>query len=113
MPLPASSTSENGRKIDSSGSIEGQIFSGPAELKDYLLAERKDEFVRNVTEKMLAFALGRVLQFYDEGPVREIISALEKEGQGAGRLIEEIVLSYPFQYQNPTSAENSGTSSKP
>ena len=106
-------TSENGRKIDSSGSIEGQIFSGPVELKDYLLAERKDEFVRNVTEKMLAFALGRVLQFYDEGPVREIISALEKEGQGAGRLIEEIVLSYPFQYQNPTSAENSGTSSKP
>lgn len=102
-------TKENGQPIDSSGSIGGKSFNGPAELKDYLLSERKDEFVRNVTEKSLAFALGRVLQFYDEGPVREILATLEKQGFGAGRLIEEIVLSYPFQHQNPDAAENSGT----
>jgi hypothetical protein len=79
----------------------GISFTGPVELKEYIVKEQKDPFIRNVTEKMLAFALGRELKHYDEGPVLKIIDALEKSEYSAKTLIKEVVLSYPFQNQHP------------
>ena len=95
-------TTENGVPVDSSGVMpDGFAFEGPVELKDYIRSERKDQFIRNITEKMLAFALGRELKHYDEGPVLKIIDALEKSEYSAKTLIKEVVLSYPFQNQHP------------
>jgi hypothetical protein len=95
-------TTENGVPLDSSGTMPGGIsFTGPVELKEYIVKEQKDPFIRNVTEKMLAFALGRELKHYDEGPVLKIIDALEKSEYSAKTLIKEVVLSYPFQNQHP------------
>jgi hypothetical protein len=93
---------ENGKPIDSTGVMpDGVSFNGPMELKDYLLAEKQDQFIRNVCEKMLAFALGRELKHYDEAALIKIIDALEKSGYDARTLISEVVLSYPFQFQHP------------
>ncbi len=95
-------TTENGVSVDSSGTMPGGIsFSGPVELKEYIVNEQKDPFIRNVTEKMLAFALGRELKHYDEGPVLNIIDALEESQYSTRTLIKEVVLSYPFQNQHP------------
>lgn len=93
-------TEENGKPIDSRGELpDGVTFHGPVELKQYLLTRRKDDFVRNVTSKMLAYALGRPLRFYDEPVIDKITRALESNGYKARTLIEEVVLSYPFEYQ--------------
>ncbi len=95
-------TTENGVPVDSSGEMpDGFHFEGPVELKDYILSQRQDQFVRNVTERMLAFALGRELKHYDEGPILKIIEALENTQYSGKTLIKEVVLSYPFRNQHP------------
>lgn len=95
-------TTENGVPLDSSGVMpNGVAFTGVTELKEYILKERKDEFVRNITERMLSFALGRELKHYDEGPILKIIEALEKSKYSGKTLIKEVVLSYPFRNQHP------------
>ena len=95
-------TKENGQPIDSSGIMpDGVSFNGSIELKDYLLANKQDEFIRNITERMLAFALGRELKHYDEAAIIKIIDALENNHYNAKSLISEVILSYPFQFQHP------------
>ncbi|BDS06510.1 filamin [Oceaniferula spumae] len=89
-----------GQLIDSSGTLDGFKFSGAAELKAWLMKERKKQFIRNISERMLAFALGREIATFDEAPLRKITAALEKNDYQASTLIEEIVLSYPFLHQN-------------
>ena len=85
--------------VDSSGVLAaGEKFSGPIELKAQLL-RRKDDFAGNLTEKMLAYALGRGLEPYDLPTVRKITEALEKDNYRNGTLVAEIVKSYPFQYR--------------
>ncbi|MBK1856444.1 DUF1592 domain-containing protein [Verrucomicrobiaceae bacterium 5K15] len=96
-----------GQPIDSSGELDGFQFDGAAELKAWLVKERKEPFIRNLSEQMLAFALGRQVETYDEAPLRRITGALEKNNYNAMTLIEEIVLSYPFLHKNnkPESTE--------
>jgi len=89
-----------GRNIDASGEMDGFKFTGIGELKAWLLEHRKEEFIRNVTERTLSFALGRKLETYDEGPLRQITAALAEKDYLGSLLIEEIVLSYPFLHQN-------------
>ncbi len=88
--------------VDSSGVMtDGKKFQGPAELKQILLG-RKDEFVRNLSERMLAYAMGRGLEYYDIPTVRKITTTLSKEDYRLSTLIIEIVKSYPFQYRRPS-----------
>lgn len=95
-------TMENGVPIDSAGIMpDGSAFTGPVELKGYILAEKRDPFIRNVVERMLAYALGRDLKHYDEMALLKIIAALEKDDYGVRTLISEVALSYPFQFQHP------------
>jgi len=86
-------------KVDSSGEFAGGTkFKGPIELKTILL-KQKDLFYRNVTEKMLAYALGRGLEYYDSPTVRHIETELGKADYHATKLVLEIVKSYPFQHR--------------
>lgn len=97
-------TDENGRPLDTVGELpDGEHFNGPAELKDILLS-RKETFVRTVTERMLAFSLGRPLAYYDEPVIREITQAVIESDYRPSVLIEQIALSYPFQYRNVSAA---------
>jgi hypothetical protein len=86
-------------KVDSSGEFAGGAkFNGPAELKAILL-KQKNLFYRNITEKMLAYALGRGLEFYDVPTVKHIETELAKADFRATALVLEIVKSYPFQHR--------------
>lgn len=90
----------DGIPIDSSGELPGGVtFNGPDELK-LLLMERKEQFIRNLTSKMLGYALSRGLSNEDDCVVESILRKLEKDDYKAQTLITEIVLSIPFRYKH-------------
>jgi cytochrome c551/c552 len=92
---------DNGKAVDNRGELpDGTIVEGPQSLKNALL-ERKDQFVRNLTSKMLGYALGRGLTAQDSCAVDRIVAELKENDYRAQRLIELIILSAPFQYQAP------------
>ena len=93
--------SENGKKIDASGKMpDGSSFVGIVELKEYILKNKKKEFLRNVSERLLSFALGRELQYFDEPAIRKIVDATQKDNYSAGTLLSEVIMSYPFMSQS-------------
>ncbi|MGC6459326.1 MAG: DUF1592 domain-containing protein [Akkermansiaceae bacterium] len=87
----------NGGKIDSEAVLPGDIkFSSPAELKQLLMAA-KDKVARNVCRKMLAYSLGRSLEYYDEAVVNDLLAKLQKNDYQIQGLVLAIVRSDPFQ----------------
>ena len=92
--------SDDGRPVDSAGVLTtGEAFNGPGELKKVLASSRRPQFVRNVTEKLLAYALGRGVEFYDELTLRQITAKLEQSDFRSAVLVAEIVKSYPFRHR--------------
>jgi hypothetical protein len=83
-----------------------QQFSGPAELRRLILADRRDQFVRCLTEKMLIYALGRELSAADECEVRRIGERMAADGYHLHTLVREIVGSLPFQQRETIQPEN-------
>jgi len=86
----------SGNPIDSSGEMEGHKFRGAAELKKWILENRKEEFIRTISEKMLAFAIGRKIEPFDEAAIQKITNALKENDYKASILMQEVVLSHPF-----------------
>ncbi len=72
------------------------------------MLDRKDLFVRNLTAKMLGYALGRGLTIQDSCTVDRIVAQLKENDYRAQKLIELIVLSMPFQYQPPVTGRSKG-----
>ncbi|MEM6916287.1 MAG: DUF1592 domain-containing protein, partial [Verrucomicrobiota bacterium] len=83
--------------VDNRGSLpNGAQFRGPAGLKMALIDTRIDDLGSQAIRKMLAYALGRQLEFYDEAIVREIAAKIGPSGYRLGDLVVEITESYPF-----------------
>ena len=90
--------SENGEPIDASGELPGGVrFDGPAELRQALTTTLRDNFVRTVAGKLLTYALGRGLEYYDRPAVRSIARATEEPGYGFADMVVAVVQSMPFQ----------------
>ncbi len=71
---------DNGEPIDASGELpDGSRFSSPQELK-VMIAGRLDDFSRNLVEKMLAYALCRRLEGYDEIVVDDLMQEIAQDG---------------------------------
>ena len=84
--------------IDPSGVLPGGLaFKGPAELKILLQTSRKNDFVRCLTKKMLSYAVGREMEYYDQCTVDQITNALAQGNYKFSTLITQIVHSDPFQ----------------
>lgn len=82
--------------IDAKGELaSGQAFEGPIELIA-LLHERKRDFARCLTEKMLVYGLGRGVEWFDKCAVDDILNRLDKDDRFA-TLILGIVDSAAFQ----------------
>lgn len=98
---------ERGR-IDDSGSLPtGETFAGLNGLKQVILNKRSEDLVRQVSQKMLSYALGRQLEYYDEPAVRKIISEIAQQENRFQPLIHGIVSSYPFQFKRIPTPETS------
>jgi hypothetical protein len=93
-------TTDAGRAIDASGVLlDGTKVDGPRELREALMA-KKAQFAAAVTEKLLTYALGRGLEYYDAPTVRAIDRAAAADGYRWSSLILAIVKSPPFQMRS-------------
>ena len=88
---------EGGKKVDSRAELlDGRKFEGPQALREILL-EKKDLFLRNITNKVLGYALGRGLTLRDSCTVDAILEELKQNDYSSSKWIESIVLSAPFR----------------
>jgi hypothetical protein len=89
----------NGQQIDAAGELPGgSHFSGPQDLKT-ILADRTASVSRNVLEKLMAYALGRKLEGYDEIVVDDLMDQLAADGYHMRSVIYSVVTSYPFTHR--------------
>jgi hypothetical protein len=85
--------------VDSSGMLPGgQSFSGSKGLKQ-ILRGKSEAFVRNVSEKLLTYALGRGLERFDRPTVDAISREVTAQNYRFSALVMEVVRSRPFQMQ--------------
>ncbi|MEC8412105.1 MAG: DUF1592 domain-containing protein, partial [Planctomycetota bacterium] len=88
-----------GGKIDSAGQLStGETFSNPAELKT-ILALRKEAIARNLTERFMAYAIGRPLEGYDEVVIDQLMATLTEDGYRMRTMIREVLSSYLFTHR--------------
>ncbi len=89
-------------KIDAAGELPGGLhFTTPAELKR-IIADRKDDFCRSLTGKLLAYALGRQLEGYDEIVVDQMTDSIKKDDYRMQTLVLSVVTSDPFTHRRVT-----------
>jgi hypothetical protein len=100
---------ESGMPIDPSGVLpDGTKFSGVVGLRDYLIA-RPGEFLHTMTEKLLTYALGRSLEFYDSSAIRVVLRDAARDNYRFSSLIQGVVESTPFQMRASTPATGAAT----
>ncbi|MGP0076778.1 MAG: DUF1592 domain-containing protein [Bryobacteraceae bacterium] len=100
-------TADSGEPIDATGQlVDGTKLDGPASLRNALLS-RSDVFVGTATEKLLTYATGRALKYYDMPVVRSIVRDAAKNDNRFSALIQGIVKSDPFQMRMKQSESRS------
>jgi mono/diheme cytochrome c family protein len=83
--------------IDASGVLpDGTKFNGPNELRKILLSH-PEQFVTTVTEKLLTYAMGRGVEYYDQPAVRKILRQAAPQNYRWSSLITAVAESAPFQ----------------
>jgi hypothetical protein len=99
-------TDEAGRNVDASGTtMSGAKVEGLSGLRA-LLVERPEQFPRTVTEKLLAYALGRRLEYYDQPAVRKIVREAAAQQYRWSAIILGIVRSPQFLRSLPRQEPN-------
>ncbi len=86
VPIDRESTLPDGQKID-----------GIDNLKEYLVSHRKRSFAKGLTERLLASALSRDIEFHDEGLVDRLVDRFEESKYSVPTLIRHIIQSEQFQ----------------
>jgi hypothetical protein len=104
--------SEDGHPVDASAVMtDGTELAGPADLRRALLS-RSGTFVTALTERLMTYALGRELEYYDMPVVRGVVRAAETEGTTLDALVQAIVASEPFQKRTKTAADGALTAAR-
>jgi hypothetical protein len=109
-------TTDGPHAIDASSVMyDGTNIEGIADLRNFLLSY-SDQFARTVTEKLLTYAVGRGVEYYDMPIVRKIVREAEKDDYRFDTLILEVVKSDPFQMNSrsgpqPSTSSDAGSSS--
>ncbi len=88
---------DDSKPLDVSGTLpDGRTFAGPKELVGVLM-QKKTDFVRALSGKLLTYALGRGLEYYDRCTVDNILMRMEEQDYRFSVLVTEIVKSRPFR----------------
>ena len=91
------SISESGDPIDTSGTLaNGVAVEGPLDLRDALISE-PEVFTTTVVNKLLTYALGRGVEYYDAPAVRRIVRGAAPDNYSWSAIIAGIANSTPFQ----------------
>jgi mono/diheme cytochrome c family protein len=89
---------EGNKPIDTAGQlITGEKFTNTVELAKILVTSRRKDFFRCATEKLLTYATGRGVEYYDAPTIEKIVEHLERDGAKTRSLIYGVVESAPFQ----------------
>lgn len=84
--------------IDPSGSLTtGQKFTGPADLANIFLTDRRDTYLRGLVKKMMTYALGRGIEAYDRPAVDAVLARMAKDNYTFQSMVLAIAESLPFQ----------------
>jgi hypothetical protein len=95
-PIGAWRTTSDGHPVDVSAALpDGTALEGVNGLRKLLLVQRK-QFVRTTAEKLLTYAIGRKVEYYDQPAVRKIVQASAGHDDRWSSLLIEIVKSVPF-----------------
>ena len=88
---------EQGKPIDATGTLpNGESFDGPAQLKQVLL-KSQDQFVENLSRKLLTYAIGRGIEPFDRPTIKHLTEQVHNHDYRMSALIEAIVLSDSFR----------------
>ena len=103
-------TSDDGAVIDPSGTLyNGAKVDGPVQLRD-MIASHPDVFVGVMTEKLLTYALGRGVQYYDMPAVRKIVHDAGANDYRFSSLVLGIAESVPFDMKTKTAVAHANAS---
>jgi len=98
-------TKEPGGAIDASGQLaDGSKVDGPVALRAALL-KHPDRFVRTFTEKLMTYALGRGVEYYDMPLVRQIARDAGRQNYRFSSIVFGIVKSTPFMMKQPPASD--------
>ncbi len=90
-------TTDDGAKIDPSGTLfNGAQVDGPVALRK-MLVSRPETFAGVMTEKLLTYAVGRGVEYYDMPAVRKIVNDAGPNDYHFSSLIIGVVKSTPFE----------------
>ena len=96
---------EAGAPIDARAELSGgRPVDGPVSLRAALL-ERDDQFVQALTEKLMMYAIGRELEYYDMPQVRAVVRAAKEQDYRFSALVAGIVQTDAFRLQAVQAAE--------
>ena len=85
-------------KVDAGGKLlSGEEFTNAADLKKILLASKRDEFLQTMASRLLTFALGRGVEYYDRVSLDGIVANTEKNKHRFSSLVMGVVKSPAFQ----------------
>jgi hypothetical protein len=89
---------DEGYAIDPAGQlVSGETFQGSQDLTRILARTKRDNFTRCLSDKMLTYALGRGLEFYDKCAIEGISKKVRRGGYRFSALVRAVVDSVPFQ----------------
>lgn len=95
---------ENDKPINSSGELaDGGKFNGVGELRELLISKHDEDYHRALATKLLTYALGRGLEWYDRPAIDAIVSKTKADGGRFQTLIRAVIDSVPFQYRRASS----------
>ncbi len=98
-------TTDDGAVIDPSGTLfDGTRVNGPVALRG-MLASRPETFVGVMTEKLMTYALGRGLEYYDMPAIRKIVADAKAHGFRFSDLVNGVVNSPAFQMKKAAAKE--------
>ncbi len=96
---------ENGIPLDTRGELyDGTPINTPGELTDALM-QRPIPLVRNFAANLLAYGMGRRVEYYDQPSIREIVRQAEEDDYRISSFVLAVVESDPFQMMRSPSAE--------
>jgi hypothetical protein len=97
---------ENGSGLDSQGNLyDGTRITSSLELRDALL-KRPVPLLRAFTTNLLAFAMGRRVEYYDQPAIRRVVRDAEEDDYRISSFIVGVVKSTPFQMKRAEAASD-------
>jgi mono/diheme cytochrome c family protein len=84
-------------KIDTSGKlVDGTAVNGPSDLRNALL-QHPEQFVQTLTEKLMTYALGRGIEYFDMPSIRKIVKDSKRDNYKFSSIVMGIVAAPAFQ----------------